>query len=248
MSFSGTLAVTQTVLRSATVISAAVGSFQNSPGATSRSITLPAIGATTVTVRDLLAASGSTPICLQVRGGPLVFDLGRDVVRFRLLQIFFGRAADLFESALPIAVLERERQQHLGPIVIGISGGEIRRVDHDERLARFHPLAELDLELRDRPASGGDTLMRWAGSASTTAGSTKSRLTSFSLTGSTASLVRTGEFSGTVMRSPDRVERSRLLGSNRRGFGMAERTDKQPIPAGANRSRDDKEHHDFGVR
>ena len=67
VSFSGTLAVTQTVLRSATVINAAVESFQRAPGATARSITLPDTGAEIVTVRDLLVVSsvesGSTPIC-----------------------------------------------------------------------------------------------------------------------------------------------------------------------------------------
>ena len=65
MSFSGTFAVTQIVFRSATVIIAAVGSFQYSPGATLRSITLPSIGAATVTVSDLAGASGSTPICFK---------------------------------------------------------------------------------------------------------------------------------------------------------------------------------------
>src|SRR5262249_54090962 len=72
---------------------------------------------------------------------------GSDVVRFGLLQILFRRAADFGERALTIAALQRQRQQHLGTIVIRIGGREVGGVDDKERLTGLHPLAKLNLKL-----------------------------------------------------------------------------------------------------
>ena len=53
-----------------------------------------------------------------------------------------------------------------------------------------------------RPESGGSTLTSRAGSASTTAGSTRVRSIVFSTTGSMMSLFRSGEPSGISIRCP----------------------------------------------
>ena len=118
-------------LRSAMVISAAVVSFQYAPGATARSITLPAIGAVIVTVRDLLVVSASTPICLSLRQRALLLDLRGDVVGFRLLQILDRAAPDLGETALAVARLGGERKDHFGAVIVGIGGREIGRIEDD---------------------------------------------------------------------------------------------------------------------
>jgi hypothetical protein len=56
------------------------------------------------------------------------------------------------------------------------------------------------------PVRGGTTFMRCAGSASTTAGSTKVRWISLSATALMLSLPRNGELDGTRMRSPSRMK------------------------------------------
>ena len=52
MSFSGTIAVTQMVLKSAMVINGCVGSLIMLPGATLKVVTLPPTGAATESVRE----------------------------------------------------------------------------------------------------------------------------------------------------------------------------------------------------
>ena len=190
MSFSGTLAVTQTVLEVGDGHHRGGRIVRKSPGATCeidhaaghrRSNRHHARFVWRVGIRRRRSDA-------DARLARSILHLGRDIVRFGLLQVLVGRAADFLQAELAIAALEREREQGLGALVVGISAAEIAGIDARQAAARLHPLAELDLELRhaDRD-SGGDTLMRWAGSASTTAGSTRSRLISFAAMGSIAS-------------------------------------------------------------
>ncbi len=148
MSFSGTLAVTQTVLRSAMVISGAVTSFQNAPGATSRLDHAAGHRRDDRHRARLIGRVGVDTDILQACLGALQLHLSGAVVRFDLLQILLGRPPLLAEDTLAIPILEGERNHYLRSVIVSIGSGKIGRVDDDERLARFHPLAKLHLELR----------------------------------------------------------------------------------------------------
>src|SRR5258708_32578249 len=73
------------------------------------------------------------------------------IIGLRLLLFSERRAPGFCQIAQPVAIAQRQYQQHLGAIVVGVGSGKIGRVEDCERLAADNLLSKLHFKLRDAP-------------------------------------------------------------------------------------------------
>ena len=152
MSFSGTNAVTQTVLRSATVMIGCVGSLIMLPRAMARVVTLPDTGANTDSSVECCCLSDGHAECLQARLRPGIFGGSLGVVAARLVEIAGRGRAELELLLLAAEILLSELEAVGRLVVVVIRLAQVGRVDHRQHLSLADAVAESHFDLEDAAA------------------------------------------------------------------------------------------------